>query len=114
MRTFSLLAASALALAAANAGAAPVSSGPAASASPIILAQEKKSEKSETLGEKIKRTWHRLTWPSYSFCAHCLLPPAVTLCTAQGKDKDAALSTCASRYPLCLLTDDLRDCGKGK
>lgn len=114
MRVLSPLVASALLLAAANAAAAPLSSGPATSASPIVLAQEKQEKKSETLGEKVKRAWRRLTTPSYSFCAHCLLPPTVTTCTVQAKDKDAALSACSSRYPFCLITDDMRDCGKGK
>jgi hypothetical protein len=111
MRFLPLFAASALMFASANAGfAAPVSSNPSTGASPIVLVQEKKSE---TLTEKVKSTWRRWTTPSYSFCARCpvLIPLTATACSAQAKDREAARSACASRYPLCYISDDMRNCG---
>ena len=111
MRFLSLFAASALMFASANAGfAAPVSSNPSAGASPIVLVQEKKSE---TLTEKVKSTWRRWTTPSYSFCARCpvLIPLTATACSAQAKDRESARSACAARYPLCYISDDMRNCG---
>ena len=112
MRFLSLIAAGALVLASASVGsAAPLSTAPAAGESSIILVQEKKSE---TMGEKVKRTWRKWTTPSYSFCARCpvVLPITATACSAQAKDKEAARATCASRYPFCFITDDMRNCGK--
>ena len=112
MRFLSLMAASALVLASANlSAAAPLSSAPAASESSIILVQEKKSE---TLTEKVKRTWRKWTTPNYSFCARCpvVLPVTATACTAQAKDREAARGACASRYPFCFITDDMKNCGR--
>lgn len=111
MRFLSLLAAGAIMFASADTGfAAPIVFNPSAGASPILLVQEKKSE---TLTEKIKSTWRRWTTPSYTFCARCpvLIPLTATACSAQAKDREAARSTCASRYPLCYISDDMRNCG---
>lgn len=111
MRFLSLLVASSLMFTSANAGfAAPVSSAPSAAVSTILLVQEKKSE---TLTEKVKSTWRRWTTPSYTFCARCpvLIPLTATACSAQAKDRETARSVCASRYPLCYISDDMRNCG---
>lgn len=111
MRFLSLLAAGALMFASANTGfATPIAFNPSAGASPILLVQEKKSE---TLTEKVKRTWRSWTTPSYSFCARCpvLIPLTATACSAQAKDREAARSACASRHPFCFISDDVKNCG---
>lgn len=88
--------------------AAPVFVAPGVSASHVVLVQEKK--KDETITQKVKRTWRRLTNPSFTFCARCLLPPSATICTAQGKDRASARSACQARYQLCAITEDTRGC----
>ncbi len=88
--------------------AAPVSPVPNASATNVTLIQEKKSE---TIAEKVKRTWRKLTNPSFTFCARCLLPPSATACTAQGQNREAARSSCQASHQLCAITDDMRGCG---
>jgi hypothetical protein len=112
MRFLSLIAAGALMLASASvSSAAPLYSTPAASESSIVLVQEKKSE---TIGEKVKRTWRKWTTPNYTFCVRCpiILPITAAACSAQAKDKEAARAACAQRNPLCLISDDMRNCGK--
>ena len=110
MRVISLVAASAILLAEA-AYAAPISSTSATNASPLVLVQQKQEAKSETLTEKVKRTWRRWTTPTYTFCARCpvVLPMTATACSVQAKDRDAARSACASRYPFCAISD--QGCG---
>lgn len=108
MRIFSVLIAGAfLLVSVAQLSAAPVSVAPGASASHIVLVQEKNKE---TITQKVKRTWRRLTNPSFTFCARCLLPPSATICTAQGKDRASARSACQARYQLCAITEDTRGC----
>lgn len=108
MRLFSVIATGLLLLGMlAPVSAAPLSSAPSANATHITLVQEKKSE---TITEKVKRTWRKLTNPSFTFCARCLLPPSATACTAQGKNREAARASCQSRYQLCAVTDDMRGC----
>lgn len=87
--------------------AAPVTPVPGANATHITLVQEKNKE---TIGQKVKRAWRKLTNPSFTFCARCLLPPSATVCTAQGKDRGEARSRCQARYQLCAITDDMRGC----
>jgi hypothetical protein len=109
MRIISFIAAAAL-LAAVT---APVYAGPASSelgmnSTPIVRVQEKQPD---TITQKVKRTWRKLTSPSYTFCARCLLPPSATVCTARAKSREAARSDCSSRHQLCAITDDMRGCG---
>jgi hypothetical protein len=108
MRIFSLLIAGAFLLVSmAQLSAAPVSTAPNVSASHVVLVQDKSKE---TITDKVKRTWRRLTNPSFTFCARCLLPPSATICTAQGKDRESARSACQARYQLCAITEDTRGC----
>jgi hypothetical protein len=86
--------------------AAPASTAPGANATHVTLVQRS----DETITQKVKRTWRRLTSPSYTFCARCLLPPSATACTAQGKSREEARASCQARYQLCAVTDDMRGC----
>jgi hypothetical protein len=107
MRFVSVIAAGALLLGTlAPLSAAPASSVPAVNATHVTLAQQN----NETLTQKVKRTWRKLTSPSYTFCARCLLPPSATACTAQGKSKEEARASCQARYQLCAVTEDMRGC----
>jgi hypothetical protein len=108
MRLISLVAAGAFFLASiAPLAAAPATPVPGANATHITLVQEKNKE---TVGQKVKRAWRKLTNPSFTFCARCLLPPSATACTAQGKDRGEARSKCQARYQLCAITEDMRGC----
>ena len=108
MRLISMAAAGALFLAnIAPLSAAPVTPMPGANATQITLVQEKNKD---TIGQKVKRAWRKLTNPSFTFCARCLLPPSATTCTAQGRDKEEARSKCQARYQLCAITDEMRGC----
>lgn len=109
MRVVSLIAAGVLLAAATASGfAGPVASAPGVNSTPILLVQEKQPD---TVTQKVKRTWRKLTSPSYTFCARCLLPPSATVCTARAKSREAARSDCSSRHQLCAITDDMRGCG---
>ena len=87
--------------------AAPATPEPGANGPRVTLVQDSNKE---TLTQKVKRTWRRLTNPSYTFCARCLLPPSLTACTAQGRDREEARSRCQARYQLCAVTDDMHGC----
>jgi hypothetical protein len=88
--------------------AAPVSAAPEASASHVVLVQEKK--KDETITQKVKRTWKRWTTPNQTFCARCLIPPQTVTCTVQAKDRGEGRVACQQRHPLCAITDDMSGC----
>jgi hypothetical protein len=109
MRIVSLMIAGAfLLVSVSQLSAAPVSVAPEASASHIVLVQEKK--KDETITQKVKRTWKRWTTPNQTFCARCLIPPQAVTCTVQAKDRGAGRAACQQRHPLCAITDDMSGC----
>lgn len=63
-------------------------------------------KKEETVTQKVKRTWHKWTTPSHSFCVRCPIPVPLTFktCTAKGKTVDAARSVCVQQNPLCYVS----------
>ena len=89
-----------------TAGINPVSASPSLTAgqTTIVLAQAD-TKKSETVTQKIKRTWRKLT--GYKFTVGCpaLIPLSHTTCTATGKDRETARAKCQSQHALCSVTD---------
>lgn len=63
-------------------------------------------KKEETVTQKAKRTWRRLTTPSHSFCVRCPIPIPLSskTCTAQGKTAEEARNVCVRQNPLCYVS----------
>lgn len=75
--------------------------------SAVVLVQEK-AKKNETLTQKVKRVWRDLT--GYKFTVSCPAFPipllvSRTTCTETGVSRDEARGKCASRHPLCAISD---------
>jgi hypothetical protein len=107
MRLLAIAAAFAFLITAGAASAAPISRAPGleiTSFSMLQLIQAK--QKSDTVGQRIKRAWRSLT--DYQFCARCpaFFPLSASTCSvSRAKTRDEARATCAARYPLCAIND---------
>jgi hypothetical protein len=75
-----------------------------ASQTPIVLAQAE-TKKPETVTQKVKRTWRKLT--GYKFAVGCpaLIPLSHSTCTETGKNREAARAKCQSQNVLCSVSD---------
>jgi hypothetical protein len=107
MRHLTLLAAGVILVGASgNAGALPAAKSRIDNSSNIQLVQDKKSEKSDTLKNRVKRAWKDLT--GYKFDVACpgfWLPVNQNTCTETGKNREAARSKCEAQHALCQIRD---------
>ena len=91
-----------LSAAAGHAIAGPIAPvGHTASASPIVLVQDK-PVKEDTLKQRVKRAWRELT--GYRFDVNCPINYHRT-CTETGKDRNDARGKCIARNPVCWVAD---------
>ncbi len=74
------------------------------SQAPVVLAQNE-PKKSETVKQKIKRVWRKLTGYKFDVACPVLLPVSHSTCTETGKDREAARAKCQSLHPLCSVAD---------
>ena len=92
-----------------GAGAAPMSTAPGFETGKLSMLEliQANKQKSDTVGQRIKRAWRSLT--DYQFCARCsilILPVSSTTCSvSRGKSRNEARATCAARHPLCTISD---------
>ena len=89
-----------------NAGALPIAKSRIDNSSNIQLVQSEKSEKSDTLKNRVKRAWKDLT--GYKFDVACpgfWLPVNQNTCTETGKNREAARSKCEAQHALCQIRD---------
>jgi hypothetical protein len=104
MRHLSLLATGVFLIAAAGSAlAAPIAPGGLAradGAAPVVLVQGKK--KSETVTQKVKRAWRRLT--GYTFEVTCPIDRRTT-CSETGDSRAAARNKCIARHPFCWVAE---------
>jgi hypothetical protein len=107
MRHLTLLAAGIILVGASgNAGAFPAAKSRIDNSSNIQLVQDTKSEKSDTLKNRVKRVWKDLT--GYKFDVACpgfWLPANQSICTETGKNRQAARSKCEAQHALCQIRD---------
>lgn len=110
MRHLALLAAGIILVGASgNAEALPASKSRIGDSSNIQLVQEKKSERADTVKNRVKRAWKDLT--GYKFevaCPGFWLPINQSTCTETGKSRAAARDKCQSQHALCQLRDASR------
>jgi hypothetical protein len=104
MRNLTMAAAGVCLLAmSANANVA-LAAGATEAKAPIVLAQNE-PKKDETMKQKVKRAWKKLT--GYKFAVGCpvVLEFTKKTCTETGKSRDDARAKCASANPACSVKD---------
>jgi hypothetical protein len=74
------------------------------SQAPVILAQNE-PKKSETVKQKVKRVWRKLTGYKFDVACPALIPLSHSTCTETGKNRATARAKCQSANPLCSVTD---------
>ena len=90
----------------ATANAEPVkAAGIARIEAPIVLAQAEQPKKSETVKQKVKRVWRKLTGYEFAVACPALLPINRSTCTETGKDREDARAKCQSRNVFCGVSD---------
>ena len=108
MRLLAIAAAFAFLITAGAATAAPMSQAPGLEITSFsMIEQIQAKQKSDTVGQRIKRAWRSLT--DYQFCARCsflMLPISTSTCSvSRAKSRNEARATCAARHPLCSISD---------
>lgn len=108
MRLLAIAAAFAFFITAGAATAAPMSQAPGLeSATSSMIERIQAKQKSDTVGQRIKRAWRSLT--DYQFCARCsflVFPVSSSTCSvSRAKSRNEARATCAARHPLCTISD---------
>jgi hypothetical protein len=71
---------------------------------PIVLAQNE-PKKSETVTQKVKKAWRKLTGYKFDVGCPAILPINRYSCTETGKGREDARAKCQSRYALCSVAD---------
>jgi len=74
------------------------------SGAPFVLAQAE-PKKDETIKQKVKRVWRKLTGYKFDVACPALIPFTHSTCTEIGKNRDVARSKCISANPLCAVSD---------
>lgn len=107
MRKLVLAAAATFLIAAGSAFAAPISTAPGFETGTLsMLEQIQAKQKTDTVGQRIKRAWRALT--DYQFCARCpiIFPITASTCSvSRAKNRNEARATCAARNPICIIND---------
>jgi hypothetical protein len=90
----------------ATAGAEPqMALGMSRAKAPIVLAQAEQPKKSETVTQKVKRVWRKLTGYKFDVACPALIPLNRSTCTETGKSREDARAKCQSRNVFCGVSE---------
>jgi len=87
----------------AGAGVVPPAGLSRSDLSSIVFVQEKR--KSETLTQRVKRTWKDLVGYKFDVACPILIPLTYKTCTETGKDREDARAKCSSQNSFCYITE---------
>ena len=72
---------------------------------PFVLAQAEQPKKSETVTQKVKRVWRKLTGYKFDVACPALIPLSHATCTETGKSREDARAKCQSRNVFCSVSE---------
>jgi hypothetical protein len=69
-----------------------------------VLAQNE-PKKDETMKQKVKRAWKKLTGYKFAVCCPVVLEFTKKTCTETGKSREDARAKCSAANPACSVKD---------